>query len=141
MFLRKQVKQFFKSKYYSTRPLEGIQIIDCSRVLAGPFATQLLGDLGANVIKIERPIVGDDTRHWKPPITEQGLSAYFLCANRNKQSVTIDMQKGAHLIQQLVAQSHVFIENFKVGSLAKYGLDYETLKKINPSLICKLMPN
>jgi crotonobetainyl-CoA:carnitine CoA-transferase CaiB-like acyl-CoA transferase len=123
-----------------TKSLSGIRILDLSRVLAGPWATQMLGDLGAEVIKIEQPGKGDDTRGWGPPWhgeDAERLSAYYLSANRSKQSVTIDMAKpeGADLIRRLAAQSDVVVENFKLGGLKKYGLDAETLCKINPRLI------
>jgi crotonobetainyl-CoA:carnitine CoA-transferase CaiB-like acyl-CoA transferase len=122
------------------KALSGTRILDLSRVLAGPWCTQMLGDLGAEVIKVEQPGKGDDTRGWGPPWHGEGadrLSAYFLSANRGKQSVTIDMAKpeGQALIRQLAAQSDVLVENFKVGGLAKYGLDYESLKAENQRLI------
>jgi crotonobetainyl-CoA:carnitine CoA-transferase CaiB-like acyl-CoA transferase len=122
--------------------LSGLKVLDLSRVLAGPWAAQILGDLGADVVKIERPGRGDDTRAWGPPFLEAGAdergeSAYFLCANRNKKSVTIDFSRpeGARLVQDLAAESDVLIENFKVGGLAPYGLDYESLSARNPGLI------
>ncbi|MXO66680.1 CoA transferase [Altericroceibacterium endophyticum] len=124
-------------------PLEGIRILDLSRVLAGPWATQLLGDMGAEVIKIERPGLGDDTRHWGPPYAKssneevEDLSAYFLSANRNKKSVCIDMatEEGAGQIRALARTADVVVENFKRGGLAKYGLDYAALGVENPALI------
>ena len=120
--------------------LSGLRILDLSRVLAGPWCTQMLGDLGAEVIKVEQPSKGDDTRGWGPPWHGDGdeqLSAYFLSANRGKQSVTIDMARleGQALIRRLAEQSDVLVENFKVGGLAKYGLDYDSLTVINPRLI------
>ena len=123
--------------------LSHIRVLDLSRVLAGPWAGQIFGDLGAEVIKVERPGSGDDTRHWGPPYIkdEQGNdsreAAYFQAANRNKQSVTIDFTQelGQQLIRELVAGCDVLLENFKVGGLAAYGLDYESLKAINPRLI------
>jgi len=119
--------------------LSGITVLDLSRILAGPWASQMLADLGAEVIKIERPKTGDDTRKWGPPFVdeEQQSAAYFHCVNRNKSSIAIDIttQKGQQLIIELVKKSDVFIENFKVGGLAKYGLDYDTLKTINPKLV------
>ncbi|CAB5517619.1 Acetyl-CoA:oxalate CoA-transferase [Achromobacter anxifer] len=128
-----------------TRPpaLNGIRVLDLSRILAGPWCTQNLADLGADVIKIERPGVGDDTRAWGPPFLKDGdgrdteESAYYLSANRNKRSVEADMATaaGAALIRELAAVSDILIENFKVGGLAKYGLDYDSLKQINPRLI------
>lgn len=128
-----------------TRPpaLDGIRVLDLSRILAGPWCTQNLADLGADVIKIERPHVGDDTRAWGPPYLKDGNgqdtneSAYYLSANRNKRSVEADMatSEGAALIRELAAASDILVENFKVGGLAKYGLDYDSLKAINPRLI------
>lgn len=120
--------------------LDGIKILDLSRILAGPWATQNLADLGATVIKIEKPGVGDDTRSWGPPFVGEGekrQSTYFMCCNRGKQSVTIDFTKpkGAKLLREMVLKADVFVENFKVGGLKKYGLDYESLRKINPKLI------
>lgn len=121
-----------------SKPLAGIKVLDISRVLAGPWCGQMLADMGADVIKVERPAAGDDTRHWGPPwLNGTAESAYYLCANRGKRSVTIDMAKpeGQALIRQLVAQSDVLLENFKVGGLKKYGLDYPSLKELNPKLI------
>lgn len=123
--------------------LSHIRVLDLSRVLAGPWAGQILADLGAEVIKVERPGSGDDTRAWGPPFLKdaQGEStseaAYYLSANRNKQSVTIDftMPEGQNLVRELAAKSDILIENFKVGGLAAYGLDYATLSAINPGLI------
>ena len=124
-------------------PLKGYRVLDMSRILAGPWAGQLLADLGAEVVKIERPNSGDDTRHWGPPYLKDQSgkdtedAAYFFCANRGKKSVTVDIthSKGQDIIRQLALQSDVLIENYKVGGLAKYGLDYPALKKINPKLI------
>jgi crotonobetainyl-CoA:carnitine CoA-transferase CaiB-like acyl-CoA transferase len=123
--------------------LSHIRILDLSRVLAGPWAGQIFGDLGAEVIKIERPGTGDDTRHWGPPYVKDAdgndsrEAAYFQSANRNKQSVTLDFTQpeGQRLIRELVQNCDVLLENFKVGGLAAYGLDYATLKAINPRLI------
>ncbi len=118
--------------------LSHLKVVDMSRILAGPWAGQLLGDLGADVTKIERPGVGDDTRGWGPPyLTEGGDAAYFLCANRNKRSVTIDFTKpaGQVLVRRLVETSDILIENFKVGGLAQYGLDWPSLQAVNPRLI------
>ena len=123
--------------------LDGIRILDLSRVLAGPWCTQTLADLGADVIKIERPVAGDDTRGWGPPFLKgsDGLdtrdAAYYLGTNRNKRSVTCDIStpEGQALIRQLVEVCDVFIENFKVGDMARYGLDYTTLSKLNPKLV------
>ncbi|MDN7130998.1 CaiB/BaiF CoA-transferase family protein [Halomonas sp. MC140] len=121
-----------------TKPLAGIKVLDISRVLAGPWCGQMLADMGADVIKVERPGSGDDTRHWGPPwLAGTEESAYYLCANRGKRSVTVDMAKpeGQAVIKQLVAQSDVLIENFKVGGLKRYGLDYASLQALNPKLI------
>ena len=123
--------------------LDGIRILDLSRVLAGPWCTQTLADLGADVIKIERPGAGDDTRTWGPPFLKDAAgadtpeAAYYLGANRNKRSLTCDISKpeGQALIRELVTHCDVFIENFKVGDMARYGLDYPSLKAINPRLV------
>ncbi|MDR5876363.1 CaiB/BaiF CoA-transferase family protein [Halomonas sp. CUBES01] len=122
----------------SPKPLAGIKVLDISRVLAGPWCGQMLADMGADVIKIERPQRGDDTRHWGPPwLSGSAESAYYLCANRGKRSVTVDMAtpEGQAVIKQLVEASDVLIENFKVGGLKRYGLDYPSLKALNPRLI------
>ncbi len=147
----------------TNQPLKNIRILDLSRVLAGPWCTQILADLGAEVIKIEKPGEGDDTRHWGPPFLtpphpqpfppsapaatptltrgegggQESLSAYFISANRGKKSVAVDIAKpeGQKIIQQLAAKSDVLIENFKVGGLKKYGLDYDSVKKINPKIV------
>ena len=124
-------------------PLVGYKVLDMSRVLAGPWAGQMLADMGAEVIKIERPIVGDDTRHWGPPYLKDKAgnntedAAYYFCANRGKQSVTVDITQpqGQQIIRQLAAQADVLIENYKVGGLKKYGLDYSSLAAINPRLV------
>jgi crotonobetainyl-CoA:carnitine CoA-transferase CaiB-like acyl-CoA transferase len=123
--------------------LNGIRVLDLSRVLAGPWCTQTLADLGADVIKIERPGVGDDTRTWGPPFLKNAEgrdtaeSAYYLGANRNKRSVTCDISQleGQMLIRELVKHCDVFVENFKVGDMARYGLDYASLMAINPKLV------
>jgi len=123
--------------------LSHLRVLDLSRVLAGPWAGQILADLGAEVIKIERPGVGDDTRAWGPPFLKDAAgentseAAYYLSANRNKQSVTVDFTQpeGQRLVRELAAQSDILLENFKVGGLAAYGLDYASLKAINPRLI------
>jgi crotonobetainyl-CoA:carnitine CoA-transferase CaiB-like acyl-CoA transferase len=120
--------------------LSGIRVLDMSRILAGPWATQLLGDLGADVLKIEKPGVGDDTRAWGPPFVgkdEDTDAAYFTCANRNKSSVTLDFTKpeGAEILKRLIPQHHIFVENFKTGGLAKYGLDYASVAKLNPAIV------
>jgi crotonobetainyl-CoA:carnitine CoA-transferase CaiB-like acyl-CoA transferase len=124
-------------------PLTGLKVLDLSRVLAGPWASQLLADLGADVVKVERPGVGDDTRAWGPPYLKDAHghdtaeAAYFLCANRNKRSVTIDLAHpdGQALVRRLALQADVLLENFKVGGLAQYGLDYASLAALNPRLI------
>ena len=123
--------------------LSHLRVLDLSRVLAGPWAGQILADLGAEVIKVERPGNGDDTRAWGPPFLKDaygqstGEAAYYLSANRNKQSVTIDFTKpeGQRLVRELAAKSDILIENFKVGGLEAYGLDYASLKAVNPQLI------
>lgn len=124
----------------ATGPLAGLRVLDLTRILAGPTCTQLLGDLGADVIKIERPGTGDDTRGWGPPFLggdESRESAYYLSSNRNKRSVAIDIAtgQGQKLIKALAAKSDILCENFKVGGLARYGLDYESLSAINAGLI------
>jgi len=123
-------------------PLHGVRVLDLSRVLAGPWATQTLADLGAEVIKIERPGAGDDTRHWGPPFTTTadgapGDAAYFLCANRGKKSVELDIARpdGAEAVRRLAATCDVVVENFKTGGLKKYGLDYASLAAVNPRLV------
>ena len=126
-----------------TGALKGIKVLDLSRILAGPWASQMLADFGAQVIKIERPNKGDDTRYWGPPFIKEKTStqppqaAYFHSTNRNKQSIAIDIQHktGQQIIKDLVKNADVFIENFKVGALARYGLDYPKLKLLNPNLI------
>lgn len=120
--------------------LSGIRILDLSRVLAGPWATQLLADLGATVIKVERPQEGDDTRRWGPPWFDgagEAVSAYYLCANRGKEAIAVDFTKseGQDVIRRLAADCDVVVENFKVGSLKRYGLDQESLSAIYPELI------
>lgn len=122
------------------KPLAGVRVLDLSRVLAGPWATQLLADLGAEIIKVEKPGVGDDTRHWGPPWLENGeqkVAAYFLAANRGKQSVAIDFatEEGAALVRRMAAEADVLVENFKVGGLKKFGLDATSLRAANPRLI------
>lgn len=124
-------------------PLAGIRVLDLSRVLAGPWCTQILADLGAEVIKIERPGTGDDTRHWGPPWLKDregkptGQSAYYLSANRGKSSVTVDIstQEGRDLVREFAAESDILVENFRTGALAAKGLGYEDLSAINPGLI------
>ena len=122
------------------RPLAGIRVLDLSRVLAGPWCTQLLADLGAEVIKVEKPGTGDDTRHWGPPWHERDgekVAAYFLSANRGKRSAAIDLatEEGAELVRRLATQADVIVENFKVGGLSKFGLDAQTLREANPRLV------
>ncbi|KAK3641495.1 hypothetical protein LTR56_011309 [Elasticomyces elasticus] len=127
-------------------PLAGIRVLDMTRVLAGPYCTQILGDLGANVIKIEHPTRGDDTREWGPPYasyTEEsgkqgsGESAYFLGVNRNKKSLGLSFQHkaGVDILHKLAKECDVLVENYLPGSLKKYGMDYESVAKINPALI------
>jgi len=123
-------------------PLSHIRVLDLSRILAGPFSGQILADLGADVIKVERPGDGDDTRQWGPPFRtnpdgSRGDAAYYLAANRGKRSVTADLgtAEGQALVKALAARSDIILENFKVGGLAKYGLDYEGLKAIKPDII------
>ena len=122
------------------RPLAGVRVLDLSRVLAGPWAGQLLADYGADVLKVERPGAGDDTRTWGPPWWGEGedrVAAYFICANRGKRSVAIDIAspEGIAQVRDLAREADVVIENYKVGQLAKYGLDAASLRAINPRLI------
>lgn len=121
----------------TTTALSGIKVLDLSRVLAAPGCTQILADLGAQVLKVERPGQGDETRQWTPPTFADGTSAYFATVNRNKKSVTVDMSRpeGQAIIRRLAQDADVLVENFKVGGLKKYGLDYESLKAINPRLV------
>jgi crotonobetainyl-CoA:carnitine CoA-transferase CaiB-like acyl-CoA transferase len=126
----------------SAGALQGLKVLDLSRVLAGPWAGQLLGDLGADVVKVERPGAGDDTRTWGPPWvaaqdTDERQAAYFQCANRNKRSVAIDLAtpEGQALVRALAAKADVVLENFKAGGLQAYGLDYESLRALNPRLV------
>jgi crotonobetainyl-CoA:carnitine CoA-transferase CaiB-like acyl-CoA transferase len=123
-------------------PLHGIRVLELARVLAGPWAGQMLADLGADVVKVERPVTGDDTRAWGPPFVEgkdgEALSAaYFHACNRGKRSVTanFETEEGRALVRQLASHADILIENFKVGGLKKHGLDYESLRKINPRLV------
>lgn len=117
--------------------LAGIKVLDLSRVLAGPSCTQILADLGAEVIKVEHPNGGDETRQWSPPAFADGTAAYFATANRNKQSLTLNIAsaEGQQIIRQLAEQADVLVENYKVGGLKKYGLDYDSLSAINPRLV------
>lgn len=120
----------------SELPLTGIRVLDLSRILAGPYCSMMLGDLGAEVIKVERPGTGDDTRTWGPPFAG-GEAAYYLCCNRNKKSITIDLKsaKGIELIKELVKISDVILENFTPGLMKRLSLDYESLQAINSRLI------
>ena len=120
----------------SELPLGGMRVLDLSRILAGPYCTMILGDHGADVIKVERPGSGDDTRTWGPPFAG-GESAYFLCCNRNKRSITIDLQspRGVELVRRLAETSDVVIENFTPGLMTRFGLDYEQLSAVNPRLV------
>src|SRR6201996_1037853 len=128
----------------SPRALQGIKVLDLSRVLAGPWCGQLLADLGADVVKVERPGAGDDTRSWGPPWLKGANgeatrdAAYYFCANRNKRSVTIDIATpdGRELVRKLAMEADVVLENFKVGGLEQYGLDHASLLKMKPSLVC-----
>ncbi len=117
-------------------PLEGVKVLDISRVLTGPFATMLLGDLGAEIIKVEMPGVGDETRAWGPPFIE-GESAYFLSINRNKKSIAVNLksEKGKEIIYKLAKEADVMIENFLPGTVKRLGLDYEKIREINPGII------
>ncbi|WP_077210414.1 CaiB/BaiF CoA transferase family protein [Bacillus dakarensis] len=119
-----------------TLPLEGVKVLELARTLAGPISGQMLGDLGAEVIKVEQPEIGDESRHFKPPVWE-GESCYFLSSNRNKKSITLNLktEQGKQIIYEIVKESDILIENFRTGATEKLGLDYETLKKINSRLI------
>ncbi|MEA3002834.1 MAG: hypothetical protein QOH81_1622 [Sphingomonadales bacterium] len=119
------------------KPLAGLKVLELARILAGPWAGQLLADLGAQVVKVERPGAGDDTRHWGPPFAADGAAAYFHACNRGKQSLAIDLETpdGQEQVRALAAEADVLIENFKVGGLARYGLDYSSLAALNPGLI------
>ena len=124
-------------------PLTHLKVLDLSRILAGPWAGQVLADFGAQVIKVERPQKGDDTRHWGPPYLKDAAgndtseAAYYLSANRGKQSITVDITQpaGQELIKRLAGQCDIVLENYKVGGLKKYGLDYESIKAVNPKII------
>jgi hypothetical protein len=121
-------------------PLQGVRVLDLSRVLAGPWCGQLLADYGADVMKVERPGVGDDTRTWGPPWwggADDQMSAYYLSANRGKRSIAIDIatDEGAALVRRLAGHADILLENYKVGQLAKYGLDHAALSRLNPRLI------
>src|SRR5262245_7980783 len=126
-----------------SRPLSHVRVLDLTRILAGPWASQNLADLGAEVIKIERPKTGDDTRSWGPPWLKDAAgqetreAAYYLSVNRGKKSVTVDLSKpaGQKIVAALAAKSDVLIENYKVGDLARYGLGYDQVRKLNPLII------
>ncbi|WP_421706614.1 CaiB/BaiF CoA transferase family protein [Algihabitans sp.] len=126
-----------------TAPLAGLRVFDLTRILAGPTATQLLGDLGADVVKIERPGQGDDTRKWGPPFVKDAegqdtaTAAYYLSANRNKRSLTVDIatEEGQTLARRIAAECDIFVENFKVGGLKRYGLDYDSIRQVKPDII------
>lgn len=117
--------------------LSGVRVLDLTRILAGPYCTMVLGDLGADVLKVEHPERGDDTRHWGPPFAEGGESAYFLAINRNKRSLALDLKtdRGRSILVDLIRQSDVLIENFRAGTMARWGLDYETLQEVHEGLI------
>ncbi len=117
--------------------LNGIRVLDLSRVLAGPYCSMMLGDLGADIIKVERPGVGDETRHWGPPFAAPGESAYFLCVNRNKRSITVDLKNpaGIRIIKDLAGKADVVLENFTPGTMDDLGIGYETMHAINPRII------
>ncbi|MCH8093742.1 MAG: CoA transferase [Chloroflexi bacterium] len=117
--------------------LDGVRVLDLTRILAGPYCTMLLGDLGADIIKVEVPGRGDDTRQWGPPFTTGGESAYFLAANRNKRSLTLNLksERGRSILGELIQQADILIENFRVGTLEKWDLSYEQLKNLRPDLI------
>ncbi|MGR3343565.1 MAG: CaiB/BaiF CoA transferase family protein, partial [Paracoccaceae bacterium] len=131
------------TKEHASGPLSGLRVLDLTRVLAGPTCTQLLGDYGADVIKVEKPGLGDDTRGWGPPYVrlkdkaDSRESAYYLASNRNKRSIAVDIAttEGADTVRQLARQCDILVENFKLGGLGKYGLDYATLKSASPELI------
>ena len=117
-------------------PLQGIRVIDLSRIVVGPYCSMVLGDMGADVIKIEIPEIGDDTRMWGPPFAG-GESAYFISLNRNKRSLTLNLksEKGKEILRQIIAEADVLIENFRMGTRDKMGFGYESVKKLNPKII------
>ncbi len=117
-------------------PLDGVRVLDLTRVLAGPYCTMFLGDLGAEVVKVEQPGIGDDTRGWGPPFAG-GESAYFLCVNRNKKSITLDLKsaEGIELLKKLATCADVLIENFRPGTMERLGLGEKDLRAVNPRLI------
>ena len=120
-----------------TSLLNGVRVLDLSRVLAGPYCTMMLGDLGADIIKIEVPGLGDDTRHWGPPFAIGGKSAYFLCVNRNKRSITLNLKtaQGIHILKELIQKCDVLVENYRVDTMEKWGLSFEKLQQLKPGLI------
>lgn len=120
-----------------TKLLKGVRVVDLTRVLAGPYCTMLLGDMGADIIKIEAPGRGDDTRQWGPPFTPSGMSAYFISANRNKRSLTLNLKsaEGMSILKKLVAEADVVVDNFKVGTLEKMGLSYAAMQEIKQDII------
>src|SRR3990172_287675 len=117
--------------------LDGIRVLDLSRVLAGPYCSMILGDLGADIIKVERPGIGDETRHWGPPFAAPGESAYFLCTNRNKRSITVNLKapQGLEIIKALARKSDIFLENFSPGTTDELGVGYEAIREVNPRII------
>ena len=117
--------------------LSHLRVLDLSRILAGPYCTQMLADLGADVVKVERPGAGDDTRGWGPPFDESGMSAYFAAANRNKRSVALDLKTdlGREAVRRLAVRSDVVVENFRAGHLDAMGLGYDVLAVLNPGLV------
>ena len=121
----------------TTPLLDGIRVVDLTRVLAGPYCTMMLGDLGADVVKVEAPGRGDDTRHWGPPFTESGESAYFLSANRNKRSMTLNLkhEKGLEILKRLIQQGDILVDNFRVGTLERFGIDEDTLRSLRPDIV------
>ncbi len=120
----------------TTLPLKGIKVLDLSKVLAGPWSTMTLGDLGAEIWKVEHPVRGDDTRAWTPP-SKNGVSTYYMCANRNKKSIAVDMKTtdGQHIIKELAKKADIIVENFLPGSLKRMGLSFDDIKEINPNII------
>ncbi|XP_012262574.2 succinate--hydroxymethylglutarate CoA-transferase [Athalia rosae] len=126
----------FSTSIEDTSPLSGIRIMDLTRIIAGPYCTMVLGDLGAEILKIERPVIGDESRRWGPPFfkgTKEGT--YFSCVNRNKKSICIDLKRGKDILYELAKKSDVLVENYVPGKLGEMGLDYETLKRVAPRLI------
>src|SRR4030042_2132551 len=127
------------SKMYQKRKslLEGVRVLDLSRVMGGPYCTMMLCDLGADILKVEAPGLGDDTRHWGPPFAPGGESAYFLCVNRNKRSMTLNLKsdQGIQILKELIRQSDVLVENFRVDTLEKWGLGYDALQLLRPGLV------